>query len=142
MDVNLTGGCLCGAVRFAYAGELGGMLGAVTVCHCESCRRAQGLATAVAPAEMDGFEVTQGGELIREYESSPGKMRAFCMACGSPLYSRRTDKPKALRLRMGSFDAVPDDLRVQAHTYVRGQPAWLEHMADAPWFDGPEPGRP
>ena len=46
----LTGGCLCSGVRYAYSGPLGGDLGTVTVCHCASCRRAQGYMAAVAPA--------------------------------------------------------------------------------------------
>jgi len=39
-----------------------------------------------------------GEERIREYESSPGTLRAFCSRCGSPLYSRRRDAPDVLRL--------------------------------------------
>ncbi len=88
------GGCLCGAVRFTYGGPLGGETGAVTLCHCEQCRRAQGYGAAVAPAPAAGFRVIQGRERIVEYVSSPGKKRAFCGACGSPLYCAWTPGPK------------------------------------------------
>ena len=77
----ITGGCLCGGVRFTYSGELGGSLGLVTLCHCSQCRKATGFAAAVAPARAAGFTITQGGDLVREYESSPGKLRAFCGVC-------------------------------------------------------------
>jgi hypothetical protein len=137
---TLVGGCLCGAVRFAYAGPLGGELGAVTVCHCRQCRKAQGYAAAVAPGLACGFVVTDGAALIREFESSPGKRRAFCGVCGSPLYSRLESRPATLRLRLGAFDALPDDLVVQAHTHTADAPAWTQ-ADDAPRYPGFEPSR-
>ena len=109
-DVSLTGGCLCGAVRFRYAGPLGGPVGAVTVCHCAQCRKAQGYAAAVAPAVAAGFQITAGTSDIREFQSSPGKFRAFCGGCGSPLYSRLAASPERLRLRLGGLDDPPDTL--------------------------------
>ncbi len=135
------GGCLCGAVRFTYAGPLGGELGAVTLCHCAQCRRAQGYGSAVAPALAAGFRVIQGRERIVEYKSSPGKKRAFCGACGSPLYSRLDSKPQALRLRLGALDSVPADLVIQAHIFAEDSPAW-SGPDDAPRYPGDEPGRP
>jgi len=137
---TLVGGCLCGAVRFAYAGPLAGVLGAVTVCHCAQCRKAQGYAVAVAPGLASAFVVTDGAALIREFESSPGKKRAFCSVCGSPLYSRLDAKPDALRLRLGAFDALPEDLRVQAHIHTAEAPAWTQ-ADDAPRYPGFEPRR-
>jgi hypothetical protein len=137
---NLTGGCLCGSVRYTYEGELGGTAGAVTVCHCATCRKAQGYAAGVAPAWADGFVVTAGDDLIREYESSPGKKRAFCSLCGSPLYSRRDDKPEAVRIRLGSLDHPPQGLTVDAHTFTEGAPAWAG-PDNAPRYPEFEPGR-
>ena len=137
---SVTGGCLCGAVLYTYEGELGGAAGAVTVCHCASCRKAQGYAVAVVPAWADGFVVTAGADLIREYESSPGKKRAFCGLCGSPLYSRRDDRPEALRIRLGSLDHPPESLTVNAHTFTEGAPAW-SGPDDAPRYPGLEPAR-
>lgn len=138
---NLVGGCLCGAVRFSYQGALGGDMGAVTVCFCASCRKAQGLAAAVAPVRASGFDVTEGRELIREYQSSPGKWRAFCGACGSPLYSRKADLPDRLRLRLGALDAPPSDLRVDALIHMADRPDWVERMDKAPAYPKSEPGR-
>ncbi len=137
---DLDGGCLCGAFRFTYSGPLGGDLGAVTVCHCAQCRRGQGYASAVAPALARGFEVVRGREALGEYESSPGKWRAFCKACGSPLYSRRDSKPDDLRLRLGALDATPPGLKAQAHIFTAGAPAW-SFGDDAPSYPQFEPGR-
>jgi hypothetical protein len=141
MDQTLDGGCLCGSVRYRYAGLLGGPLGAVTVCHCSQCRRAQGYAAAVAPALAAGFSIVAGADAVREYESSLGKLRAFCGLCGSPLYSRRRAAPEVLRLRLGSLDAAPADLEVDAHIHVRDLPAWAAPDDAAPRYPGVEPGR-
>jgi hypothetical protein len=139
-DLTLSGGCLCGGVRFSYAGPLGGPLGTVTICHCAQCRRAQGLACAVAPVRADGFSLQSGADLVREYESSPGKVRAFCGRCGSPLYSRRDSQPDRLRLRLGALDDPPPGLKIEAHTFARDLPAWADD-GEAPRFPGLEPGR-
>jgi hypothetical protein len=138
---TVTGGCLCGAVRFTYSGELGGSLGLVTLCHCSQCRKVTGFAAAVVPARAAGFTITQGGDLVREYQSSPGKFRAFCSVCGSPIYSRRASLPGALRLRLGVLDNPPAGLKIQAHIFTEGAPAWTE-TDDAPRYPGVEPGRP
>ena len=134
------GGCLCGAVRYRYEGSLGGELGAVTLCHCRQCRRAQGYAAAVAPAQAAGFSIIAGVDQVREYESSPGKKRAFCGLCGSPLYSRLDAAPNAIRLRIGSLDSPPAGLRIQAHIHAENLPAWAA-PDDAPRYPGEEPGR-
>lgn len=137
----MRGGCLCGAVRFLYEGPIGGDLGAVTVCFCAQCRRSQGLGCAVAPALAEGFKLTQGMGVLIEYESSPGKKRAFCGACGSPIYSRHDERPKALRLRLGALDKLPPDLKIEARIFAEQAPEWTR-FDSAPSFPGPEPKRP
>jgi hypothetical protein len=141
MSDTVLGGCLCGGVRFRYEGPLGGELGLVTLCHCRQCRTLQGFAAAAAPALAAGFTLVQGGELVREYESSPGKKRAFCGICGAPLYSRRDALPEALRLRLGALEGPrAEALTIEAHIYTEGAPAW-SWPDDAPRFAGEEPSR-
>jgi hypothetical protein len=136
----VTGGCLCGAVRFTYTGLLGGELGKVTLCLCEQCRKAQGFAAAVAPAQAGGLTISDGAQQIREFESSPGKHRAFCALCGSPLYSRLDSRPEALRLRLGAFDDLPASLAVQAVIFTEGAPVWTRPDG-APRYGRREPDR-
>jgi hypothetical protein len=100
-----------------------------------------GFAAAVVPARADGFVITEGWDLISEFESSPGKFRAFCGVCGSPVYSRRASLPDALRLRLGVLDNPPEGLKIQAHIFIEGAPGWME-TDDAPRYPGEEPGRP
>jgi hypothetical protein len=101
--VTLSASCLCGATRY----ELSGPVNEVVLCHCGQCRRANGGAFNVAVL-ADVADVRFGArDRIREYESSPGKYRAFCSGCGSPVYSRRDDLPAVLRLRGGLIDDLP-----------------------------------
>lgn len=137
---SLTGGCLCGGVRYRYEGELGGALGAITRCHCIKCRKAQGGAASVAPASAEALMFTEGRSLVREYESSPGKFRAFCERCGSPLYSRRAELPEVVRLRLGALDDAPADLRIEAHIFFDDRATW-EDDEDAPRYPAHEPSR-
>ncbi len=134
----LTGGCLCGAVRY----RIDGPLGPVVLCHCSQCRKAQGSAFgANAPVSADDFSLLQGAEALVHYASSPGKWRAFCGRCGSPLHSRRDDKPEWLRLRIGTLDEAPAGLRPHAHIHVASKASWDDITDDLPQNAGLEPGR-
>ena len=116
----LEGGCLCGGVRFRVTGKLG----PAGFCHCKQCQRASGSAFATnAPARTKYFEITSGPGLVREYESSPGKFRAFCSQCGSPLYSRRSTEPDIRRIRLGTLDSDPER-RPLAHVWVSSKAPW------------------
>jgi len=118
----LEGGCLCGGVRFRITGKLG----PAGYCHCRECRRASGSAFAAnAPVRTRYFTLSAGAELVTEYESSPGKYRAFCRRCGSPVYSRRDDEPELRRIRLGTLDADPER-RPLLHVWVSEKAPWYE----------------
>lgn len=127
-----TGRCLCGDVRFA----IDGLLGPFAYCHCVSCRRASGSAFAAnAPVVESDLKWTSGRESIREYESSPGKFRAFCSRCGSPLYARLVAQPGWLSVRLGLIDADPGH-RARAHFNVAAKAPWFVVTDDLPQFPG------
>ena len=131
------GSCLCGSVRYALRGELG----KITLCHCVQCRKAQGgAAVAAAPVKVAEFEITAGAELLRAFESSPGKERVFCSRCGAPLYSRRVAEPDFLRLRLGTLD-TPAGKIPAAHIWVSDKADWDVICDDIPQHAGFEPGR-
>ncbi len=91
-----------------FIGALGMLLGNahVNIATFNLGRKAQGgAAAAVSPVCTAEFEITQGRDLLRAWESSPGKERVFCGRCGSPLYSRRVAETDFPRLRIGSLDA-------------------------------------
>jgi len=125
------GSCLCGQVQYrltAEPGEFG-------YCHCKSCRKASGSAHAAnAPVERASFQLLQGQPLVREFESSPGKFRAFCSNCGSPLYAYLTATPDVLRIRLGTLD-TPFFKQPQAHTWISDKAAWEPIAGNIPQFD-------
>jgi hypothetical protein len=124
----LTGRCLCGTIRY----EIDGQIGPIAFCHCTECRRASGSAFAananVARAE---HRFVDGAEALVEYESSPGKRRAFCGRCGSPMYSRTAAEPDTLRIRLGTLDQDPGG-RPRLHVWTSEQAAWYAIDDDLP----------
>ena len=122
----LGGGCLCGGVRY----EITGPVGSAVMCHCSMCRRASGSAFAVnAGVRADGFRVVAGADVMREFESSPGKFRVFCSRCGSPLYGRWEAHPEFVRIRLGTLDGDPG-VRPVMHVWVGARAPWFE-IADS-----------
>ena len=87
----LTGGCLCGGVRF----EVDAPLVVASYCHCTRCQRRTGTAaSAQARIAARLAAVTQGEELIRGYRPPHGFEKLFCDACGSALWSRSSGRPR------------------------------------------------
>ncbi|RYZ07111.1 MAG: GFA family protein [Myxococcales bacterium] len=124
------GSCLCGSVRY----DLSADLGEFGYCHCKSCRKASGSGHgANAPIERVHFHLRSGEETLREYESSPGKLRVFCSRCGSPIYAYLAATPGILRIRLGSLDS---DFTQQprAHTFVAEKALWEPINDEIPQF--------
>jgi hypothetical protein len=120
------GSCLCRGVSYEIEGELGEF----GYCHCTSCRKASGSAHgANAGVDRSRFRLHSGAELLREYESSPGKLRVFCSTCGSPIYAYLAASRDVLRVRLGSLD-TPFMKRPRAHTWVSDKATW-EPIDDA-----------
>jgi hypothetical protein len=86
MSEAMSGGCLCGAVRFT-AKPKNGEFGA---CHCRICRRwAAGPFFAM---ECLGAVDVQDPSNLGVYRSSEWAERCFCKRCGSVLFYRLVDK--------------------------------------------------
>jgi hypothetical protein len=98
----IKGGCLCGKVRYEYDGDIS----EIAMCHCSQCRQAQGGAFATNSPVDAGKLQFSGQESIKEFESNENKVRAFCINCGSPLYSARKNLPNIKRLRVGTMETA------------------------------------
>lgn len=99
----VAGSCACGDVRLAVSPPFP----ALHLCHCTQCRRSNGSAFNLALIVDTAQVEWQSRKSLTEFESSPGKLRAFCRTCGSPVYSRRGDLPAVYRLRAGLFPDLP-----------------------------------
>jgi len=96
----IKGRCMCGRVTYTYHGEIN----EIAMCHCSTCRHAQGGAFATnSPLDSDKLEF-EGKEHIKEFLSSADKVRAFCQNCGSPLYSAKPSIPSVKRVRLGTVE--------------------------------------
>lgn len=120
------GSCLCGAVRYEIAGEIG----PISLCHCSRCRKANGSAfLAAAQVNPSEFRMVSGAESLGDFESSPGVHRIFCRNCGSPIISRRPGPPEIIRVRVGTLDSYLK-IKPQSHIFFADRAEWYEFEDD------------
>jgi hypothetical protein len=135
----MTGGCLCGAVRYESTGEPVFSL----LCHCRDCQRQSGSAyNAALRVPAAGFRVTQGAPklYVKTADSGNTVSRAFCPECGSPLFLRVSARPDLVGIRVGTLDD-PSAFRPEADIFVRSAQPW-DHMDPAlPKYDTYPPGK-
>ena len=128
-ELPLTGGCLCGSVRF----EVTEPLVSAGYCHCTRCQRRTGTAASaqarIAPGSM---RIVSGEELLGAYEPPDGFAKVFCSSCGSALWSRHPHEGKVISIRLGAFDSDPG-IRPEYRQFV---------AYAAPWEPIPDDGLP
>ena len=131
-DANMTGGCMCGAVRFETRGESS----EVFHCHCQSCRKHNGAAAATL-AIFKTDQLTFSGDERKIYESSPGAGRAFCGKCGTPLTWEGDggELGPIIVFHISTFDS-PDALVPTAHAFYPERIAWFDIADDLPRYEG------
>jgi hypothetical protein len=121
----LTGGCQCGAVRFA----LSAAPVRVSICHCRMCQKASGAPFAsLADIPHEHFSWTRGKPA--SFQSSSIAERDFCADCGTPLSYRLIGGPK-IEIMTGAFDR-PDRV-VPAHQFgTESRLGWVVAIANMP----------
>lgn len=117
-EFNLTGGCLCGAVRY----RCGAPIYAPVYCHCTSCRRAAGAhAVAWFTVANASLAFTQGQPAM--YRSSPPVQRAFCARCGTQITYRHDLRPGETDITVGSLDE-PGRVAPADHIWMEDAASW------------------
>ena len=120
VDLPLSGGCLCGGVRF----EVSAPLRSAGYCHCTRCQRRTGTAaSASASIEPGSLRLLAGQDLLRDYQPEGGFAKVFCSRCGSALWSRHPEDPERIGIRLGAFDSDPG-VRPAHRQYVAFAAAW------------------
>jgi hypothetical protein len=125
----LTGGCLCGNVRFALSTPPRN----AGYCHCTRCQRRTGTASSIqARVDGDALELLAGDELTWWRHPDGGFEKGFCRFCGGHVFSRNPDDHAQLNVRLAAFDEDPG---------IR--PRYRQFVAyAAPWEPIPDDGLP
>ena len=125
----LVGSCLCGRVAYEVEAELE----SIVHCHCETCRKTHASAfSSLAAVPADRFRWTRGEEALGAFESSPGKIRRFCTACGSHLVAEREGRGTVM-LRLGCLE-TPVTVERQWHIWRSDGASWYDPNAAYPQF--------
>jgi len=135
MDQNpkrITGGCLCGAMRYEAVGD---PLGSGH-CYCVDCRRASGSGFIPFMAfSADAVRFT--GEAI-EFRSKAAHggdaVRNRCGQCMSLVFGGEIGKSDSYTLYAGSLDD-PSAFRPTIAIFAKGRPAWAIMPAGLKVFD-------
>ena len=124
-----TGGCRCGAIRYAVEGDAAHH----AVCHCSDCRASSG-APMVAwyAVQEDQLRLLSGEPAL--YEGTPGAQRQFCPRCGTGLFYRNAAMlPGIVDIQSATFDdpaASAPDAQIQCAERL----PWVADMAEIPQF--------
>lgn len=123
MPEPFTGGCACGAVRYACDARPF----VAYACHCTDCRKRSGSAFGVSvqvPAESVRLVTGAPARRTRVAESGNRLDVHFCAACGTTLWNRNRARPRVAVVTGGSIDDA-GRFPIQAHIWTRSALPWV-----------------
>jgi hypothetical protein len=127
-EEKVTGGCLCGAVRFEAS--LPSLWCAH--CHCSQCQRYHGAPVVTwIGFNSDGFRITVGENTLRWFLSSPPAQRGFCGDCGSSFLFKSEKYPAEMHVSLTNL-SQPADRLPECHVHYDTHAAWLELADELP----------
>jgi hypothetical protein len=138
-NVSVTGGCLCGAVRY----EISAAPITSRACWCRLCQHiGAGSGTvnvcfATAATTIHG----QLGDYVSTADSGNTMHRRFCPRCGVHLFSEAEARPHLIFVRAGTLDD-PEIGKPLASIWLAQAPTWACIDHELPRFDAqPPPAR-
>lgn len=129
----VSGGCLCGAVRYQARGRPTVSM----VCHCQTCARAAG-SPAVAWVTFAAAVFSFVAGRPAEFRSSPPVVRTFCAACGTPLTYVHADHPSEIDVTTRTLDK-PEAFPPSHHSWESHMVRWLECPTGLPRYSEATP---
>ena len=124
-DIRITGGCQCGAVRYALLA----VPDHPHICHCRMCQKAFGSFFApLVGLKRASFDVTRGS--LATFNSSDLAERGFCRDCGTPLTFHFIDSER-ISVAIGSLDR-PQDFPPEEQCGVEGRLPYFAGLASLP----------
>lgn len=117
---ELTGSCLCGAVRYMATGEPVRFYH----CHCSRCRKASGTGHASNLFLKGSLSILSGDDRIASYKPPEAERftTTFCSTCGSRV-PRFIEKIGMVFIPAGSLDVEPS-IAPQARIFSGSRAAW------------------
>lgn len=129
--MTLTGGCLCGAVRYRLASEPYDC----GWCHCRTCQLASGApAMAFATVPLLDYAIEQGADAIGTIRSTPFGERRFCTRCGTPLTMHVDHQPGEIDFTAATLDD-PGAVTPEFHIFYASRISWAEPADTLPRHD-------
>jgi hypothetical protein len=128
---TITGGCLCGAVKYQAQGE---PLFAV-YCHCRDCQRASGAGHVPVLGMPKPRFKTSGATTSYIAAAMNGRrsVRHFCPTCGSLLFGTSDAAPDAVSIYVGTLDDS-SVFEPAAVMFTRDRARWDATAQDLPEF--------
>jgi hypothetical protein len=124
--VIASGGCQCGAVRYAFYAPLENS----HVCHCRMCQRATGgVFAALAGTAAENFAWTRGTPGF--FASSSLARRGFCEKCGTPLSFKYDDAASRMYVTIGSLDH-PERAAILKQYGIESRLPWVKFCEEVP----------
>jgi hypothetical protein len=116
-----TGGCPCGAVRYAL--DAAPLL--AYACHCHDCQKRTGSAFTLTLVARSTDLTVQGQTEVAARPTRSGRIveHSACPACRAPVFSRAPVAPDYLSLRAGTLDDAHWVVPV-AQTFVESAIPW------------------
>jgi hypothetical protein len=122
MTERLSGGCACGAVRYALKSapfDAGW-------CHCRICQLNSGApAMAFASVRSGDLVFVRGADQVRTFPSSTFGHRLFCGACGTPIAMEVNHQPETIDFSIATLDE-PDAVAPGFHIFWASRIAWFD----------------
>ena len=127
--MGLTGGCMCGAVRY----QIDSQPGDCGWCHCRTCQLFGG-APALAFASVPANDFTWTSKQPQWVETSTFGRRAFCAECGTPLQVQVNYQPETVDFPITTLDD-PSVAEPEFHIFWASRVRWFNPSDDLPKHD-------
>lgn len=123
----ITGGCLCGAIRYQADGQAIG----AGFCYCRDCQKVSGgMPAAIVVFPRRAFRLTAGAPVSYDAQAERGGKvtRSFCGACGAHLFAQNEKHPEMMPVRVGTIDQ-PFEFMPSVNLWTRSALPWhrLDH---------------
>ncbi|MFT5658776.1 MAG: hypothetical protein ACI9KN_002057 [Gammaproteobacteria bacterium] len=128
-ESTLSGGCLCGQLRY----QISGPRRSVINCHCENCRRTHGHIAAYTSVDKKDLVLQKQESLIWFHDQSPNAYRGFCGSCGSSLFWDAADRNNKMAVAAGTLDSG-HGLKTIGHIYVSEMGEYYQIEDSLPQF--------